>query len=165
MSEVVSGEIVSSGQPRDLVPTPDRFELYTRKRRAAIIEALTPEGTDVPETFTPPSFINDAARHAGLQPSIVKAWLEHGQSYPNGPLGRFNREVQKLIAQRNDMIQKAIWVSAYKKKWEGIARLGEQGDAETWGRPKEATTNIQVNIVQKLEEARRASGHPLTSGD
>lgn len=153
-------------QPIDVIPEPDRFELYTRKRRAAIIEALTPEETDSPEGYRPASFLSDAARHAGLHPRIVKAWLEHGESYPNGPLGRFNREVQKLIATRNDMHQRAIWDLAHKKKdWQGIARLGEQADAETWGRPKESTTNIQVNIVQKLDEAHRASGHPLTSGD
>lgn len=166
MAEVLEGEIVSSGTPRDLVPTPDRFELYTRKRRSAIIEALSPEDSDTPESYKPASFLSDAARHAGLQPSTLRGWLEHGESYPNGPLGRFNREVQRLIAERNDMHQKAIWDLAHKKKdWQGIARLGEQADAETWGRPKESTTNIQVNIVQKLEEAHRASGHPLTPGD
>lgn len=163
----VTGEIVSSGSPRDITPAPEKFELYTRKRRAAIIEALTPKESDSPEGYKPASFISDAARHAGLSPGTLKAWLEHGESYPNGPLGRFNREVLKLIAHRNDMAQQAIWELAYRKKdWQGIARLGEQSDAETWGRPKDgSTTNIQVNIVQKLEEAHRASGNPLTPGD
>lgn len=150
----VKAELVKKPDPRLAkhdVPEPDKFELYTKPRRAAIIEALTPNETDEPEKYRPGSFLKDAARHAGVSPYVVEGWLAHGEQYPNGPLGRFNREVLKLIAKRNDMMQSAIWDLAHKsKRWEGIARLGEQADPDTWARPKDDTPKGNTTIIDKL---------------
>lgn len=148
------------------VPEPEKFELYTKPRRAAIIEALQPKEDDDPAKYRPGSFLSDAARHAGLSPSVVKGWLAHGEQYPNGPLGRFNREVLKLMAKRNDMKQAAMWELAYMKKdWQAIARLGEQDDPDTWARPKDNQGGNTTNIIDKLMIVHGNNPQSLTTGD
>lgn len=142
---------------RSEVPDPEKFELYTRKRREQIITALTEKR----------SFLSDAARHAGIPPRLLSAWLSHGEQYPKGPLGRFAREVRKIQAEHNDDLkQKVMDLAEAKKDWQGIARIGEQYDAETWSRPSEKSgTNVTVNIIDKLNQVHAEIGNPLTSGD
>jgi hypothetical protein len=148
----------------EVVPEPKGIELYNRERRQKIIDALTDEGEG--ESLKPGSFITDAARHAGMKPEVLRAWIKHGEDYPSGPLGRFAREVNKLFAARNDARQKAIWELSHKKKdWMGITRLGEQDDPATWQRPAEGSNiNINIGIMQKLEKVHGEVGS-LTSGD
>lgn len=155
-----AAEIVQRGG--EVVPRPLHFDLYTKKRRGAVMEALRPK-----EDKPTGSFLNDAARHAGISPRILKAWLEHGEMYPNGPLGRFNREVLKLIAEANDRIREDIYATANGKKWEGLARIGEQFDPETWQRPSEkggTTVNVGISITDKLAEVHADTG-TKTTGD
>lgn len=149
---------------RSEIPDPERFQIYPKVRNV-ILAALRPNDTDEPEKYRPGSFISDAARHAGIPPDVLKSWIQHGEQYPNGPLGKFSKEVYKIIAERNDMKQAAMWELAYRKKdWQPIARLGEQDDPDTWTRPKENVGNT-TNIIDKLMIVHNANGNQLTTGD
>lgn len=155
-------DLAVAPQNKPEIPPPENFALYTKERRKAIMEALT-----VKEGKLTGSFVKDAARHAGISPKLLQKWLEHGETYPNGPLGRFNREASKLIARSNDNLREQILVTAVEgKKWDGIARIGEQFDPSTWARPDgKSSTHVTVNIVDKLAVVHQQAGNPLTSGD
>lgn len=165
VSEVIDGEIVEARSE------PPQFELYTRKRRESIISALKGEKTIKTEDGEVPlptkAFIADAARFAGISPKLLYAWIEHGRAHPTGPLGRFAREVDRIRATHNVELKAEMEeLARLKKDWTGMARIGEQYDAETWSRPSDGKgTNITVNIIDKLNAAQVADGHALTSGD
>lgn len=137
------------------MPEPERFELYTKDRRRYLIDALE-DG----------SFIPTAARHANIPPKVLHSWIDHGQRFPNGPLGRFSREVNKILAKRDDERRKAVWKLAHEKKdWQGIARLGEQDSPDTWRRPSEkSSSSVTVNIIDKLA-VLHGDKDTLTTGD
>jgi hypothetical protein len=171
-SEVLEGEVVEERPlTKAEIPSPPQKKLYTRKRREQIIKAL--KGGEVKTSAgkkavlkTQP-FLADAARFAGIPPSLLYAWLDHGRSYPAGPLGRFAAEVDRIRAEHNtDLKAKVEKLAEERKDWQGIARIGEQYDAESWQRPSEGKgTQITVNIIDKLQAAHAADNKALAPGD
>ncbi len=131
--------------------------------RGEAVKTQTGQRSDLPTK----AFLSDAARFAGIPPGLLYAWLEHGRNHPSGPLGRFAADVDRIRAEHNTHLKAEVERLAKERKdWQGIARIGEQYDSESWQRPSEGKgTQVTVNIIEKLDAAHVADGKALTSGD